>query len=447
MFRFVNSKPIQFLLEISKLPRETGMENQIKDYLISFAKNRNLEFFTDEFNNVIIYKRENLDAPIISLQTNIDMISIKTLKSKIDFKKQGASIIKRADFILGKNTSFGGESACGIAIILDILDSKLPVNIEAIFTSQKYNNMLGARALDLKKITSNNMICLCGGEKDSLYNESCYSIQGQIKFNNEKIFLLNSILRKTFTLSIEGLGSISQNNYIKVICDLLSKFSNLFINKYYFGRDREYIFKNQVTFTTEIDELELKRIIKFFYIQNKKIYPKIKIKCIRQINNSLVLENSNFLSFLSNFKHGNLKSDEFLYQEITNIDSDSGIISFRLVGKNIKSTQRQYELLEELCRNNNMTCIHLYDCESFKTKENSSLLSGFTKSYIGFGNVQIKPLLSDNEGGVFQDRNKNLDVICLPIFMLENREITEKVSYSSMINTSMWLKKYFREEL
>lgn len=447
MFRFVNSKTMQFLLEISKLPRETGMENQVKDYLVSFAKNRNLEFFTDEFNNVIIYKRTKLESPVVALQTNIDMTCIKTIKSKIDFKKQGVDIIRRADFIFGKNTSFGGESAASIAIILDILDSQLPVNIEAIFTSQKYNNMLGARAIDFKKITASNMICLCGGEKDSLYNESCYSIQGQIKFNNEKIFLLNSILRKTFNLSIEGLGSISQNNYIKLICDLLSKFSNLFINKYYFGRDKEYVFKNQVTFTTEINELELKKIIKYFYIQNKKIYPNIRIKCIRQVNNSLVLENSNFLSFLSNFKQGCLKSDEFLYQEITNIDSDSGLLSFKLVGKNAKSTQRQYELLEELCRNNDMTCTQFYNCESFKSKEDSSLLSNLTKSYIGFGNVQIKPLLNDNEGGIFQDRIKNLDVVCLPIFMIDNKEVNEKLNYSSMVNVSMWLKKFFREDL
>ena len=44
--------------EISKIPRGSGNEKEISDYLVGFAKERNLEVIQDEALNVII-KRSN----------------------------------------------------------------------------------------------------------------------------------------------------------------------------------------------------------------------------------------------------------------------------------------------------------------------------------------------------------------------------------------------------
>ena len=50
------SKTIDFFCEISRIPRESGNESKIAEYLCNFAKERNLEYVKDEYNNVIIKK-------------------------------------------------------------------------------------------------------------------------------------------------------------------------------------------------------------------------------------------------------------------------------------------------------------------------------------------------------------------------------------------------------
>ncbi len=46
--------------EISKIPRGSGNEKEISDFLVDFAKERNLEVIQDEALNVIIKKKQLL---------------------------------------------------------------------------------------------------------------------------------------------------------------------------------------------------------------------------------------------------------------------------------------------------------------------------------------------------------------------------------------------------
>ena len=48
---------INFFKEIAKIPRESGNEEKIANYLCEFAKKRNLEYFKDSYNNVLIKKK------------------------------------------------------------------------------------------------------------------------------------------------------------------------------------------------------------------------------------------------------------------------------------------------------------------------------------------------------------------------------------------------------
>lgn len=49
-------KIISYFKEISKIPRSSGDEKAVSDYLTAFAKERNLEVIQDENYNVIIKK-------------------------------------------------------------------------------------------------------------------------------------------------------------------------------------------------------------------------------------------------------------------------------------------------------------------------------------------------------------------------------------------------------
>ena len=73
----MNELIYKYFKEISKIPRETYHIEAISNYLVEFAKERNLEVYQDDSFNVIIKKEassgyENHE-PII-LQGHMDMV-------------------------------------------------------------------------------------------------------------------------------------------------------------------------------------------------------------------------------------------------------------------------------------------------------------------------------------------------------------------------------------
>ena len=50
---------VNFFKEISAIPRKSGEEKAIREYLENFAKERNLEYETDRYENIVIRKRVN----------------------------------------------------------------------------------------------------------------------------------------------------------------------------------------------------------------------------------------------------------------------------------------------------------------------------------------------------------------------------------------------------
>ena len=66
--------------ELSRIPRESGNEKGVSDFLVQFAKDRKLEVIQDEALNVIIRKKASKgyeDRPTVALQGHMDMVCVK----------------------------------------------------------------------------------------------------------------------------------------------------------------------------------------------------------------------------------------------------------------------------------------------------------------------------------------------------------------------------------
>ncbi|MBR1984954.1 MAG: aminoacyl-histidine dipeptidase, partial [Clostridia bacterium] len=133
----VDNSIFKYFKEISNIPRNSGNEKGMQDYLVNFAEQRNLPFYKDKFNNVIIYKNTDKTKKPIILQAHTDMVCVKSAKSKIDFDKDPIVLKQKGNLLQAKETSLGADDGIGVAIILDILDSELPINVEAVFTSSE----------------------------------------------------------------------------------------------------------------------------------------------------------------------------------------------------------------------------------------------------------------------------------------------------------------------
>lgn len=76
--------------EISKIPRGSGNEKEISDYLVRFAKERNLEVIQDQALNVIIKKDATAgyeSVPAIIIQGHMDMVCEKIKQQYMILKK------------------------------------------------------------------------------------------------------------------------------------------------------------------------------------------------------------------------------------------------------------------------------------------------------------------------------------------------------------------------
>ena len=74
--------PLYIFEEISGIPRESGNETEIRNFLIQRAQDKGFEAIYDEANNVIIKKPGSKgyeDYPPIILQAHMDMVCEKLI--------------------------------------------------------------------------------------------------------------------------------------------------------------------------------------------------------------------------------------------------------------------------------------------------------------------------------------------------------------------------------
>ena len=115
-----------FFEEISRIPRPSYKEEKISNYLVNFAKERNLEVYQDDLKNVIIIKEATKgyeDVEPIILQGHMDMVCEKEPDCTIDFENDPLTLEIEGDYITAKGTTLGGDDGIAVAYALAILDS------------------------------------------------------------------------------------------------------------------------------------------------------------------------------------------------------------------------------------------------------------------------------------------------------------------------------------
>lgn len=164
----------RFFEEICAIPHGSGNTTAIRDYCVDFAKSRNLEFYTDDTENVVIFKngsvgREN-EMPVI-IQGHTDMVCQKDETSNIDFLADGLELCVDGDFVHAKGTTLGGDDGIAVAMCLALLDSNDYSHppLEIVFTSDEETGMNGAMALDTSILKGKRMLNLDSEAEGTLW--------------------------------------------------------------------------------------------------------------------------------------------------------------------------------------------------------------------------------------------------------------------------------------
>lgn len=138
--------------EINKIPRPSKHEEKMIDYLKKFAEKRNLEHEVDETGNVIIRKpatKGHENAPMVSLQSHMDMVCDKLVDVDINFQTDAIQTYVDGEWLTAKGTTLGADDGIGCAIELAILDSDDIEHgpIECVFTRDEETSLTGAMGM------------------------------------------------------------------------------------------------------------------------------------------------------------------------------------------------------------------------------------------------------------------------------------------------------------
>ena len=163
--------------EISQIPRGSGNEKQISDFLCDFGKNLGLEVIQDEHLNVILRKPATKgyeNSPGVILQGHMDMVCEKNKDTQHDFTKDPIKLRVEEDMIYATGTTLGADNGVAVAMGMAILSSndiEHPA-IELLVTSDEEAGMTGAMGLDGSNLKGKYIINL-DSEEEGFILVSC----------------------------------------------------------------------------------------------------------------------------------------------------------------------------------------------------------------------------------------------------------------------------------
>ncbi|MFZ5969250.1 MAG: aminoacyl-histidine dipeptidase [Bacillota bacterium] len=162
---------------LTRIPRGSGNEKEISDYLVKFAKDLGLEVIQEDCLNVIIKKPGTAGyekAPTVILQGHMDMVCAKAEELAFDFTKEPIPILVDGDMIRTKGTTLGADNGIAVAMTMAIVESKdLPhPPIQALITVAEETGMDGVLNLNPQNISGDILINIDSEEEGTILS-SC----------------------------------------------------------------------------------------------------------------------------------------------------------------------------------------------------------------------------------------------------------------------------------
>ena len=170
-------KVMHYFEELTKIPRGSGNEKAVSDYLKKFAEDRNLFVVQDDVMNILIKKPgapgyEN-SVPVI-IQGHMDMVDEKNNDTVHDFTKDPLKLRIEGEHLYATGTTLGADNGIAVAYALAILDGEdLPhPPLEVLITVEEETGMLGAASVD-GTLFEGKMLINIDSEEEGTFLVSC----------------------------------------------------------------------------------------------------------------------------------------------------------------------------------------------------------------------------------------------------------------------------------
>ena len=208
-----------YFYEISQIPRGSGNEKAISNYLKKFGENLGLETIQDEALNIIIRKPATKgyeNCPGVILQGHMDMVCEKNKDTNHNFVTDPLKLRIEDDMIYATGTTLGADNGIAVAMGMAVLasnDLEHP-SIEVLITTDEEAGMSGAMALDGSLLKGQYIINLDSEEEGYLLVSCAGGVTALSELNAEYTNIAEN--RQALLVEIKGLlGGHSGMDIIK----------------------------------------------------------------------------------------------------------------------------------------------------------------------------------------------------------------------------------------
>lgn len=194
--------------EITKIPRPSCHEEQIREFLLKFAAENNVEARTDNVGNVVMSKpatpgHEN--APTVILQAHMDMVAEKNGDVEHDFLKDPIDTYVDGDWVKARGTTLGADNGIGMAAAMAVMIDKTLEHgpVEALFTVNEEIGLEGAQNLGKDMIKGTMLLNLDSEDDGEIFVGCAGGIDTTATFTYHRSFTPENF--KYMRVSVSGL--------------------------------------------------------------------------------------------------------------------------------------------------------------------------------------------------------------------------------------------------
>lgn len=168
---------LKFFEDLCQIPRGSGNEKAVSDYLKAFALERGLSVVQDDVLNIIIKKPgtpgyEN--SPTVILQGHMDMVEEKNADTDHVFGQDPLKLRLLGDDLYATGTTLGADNGIAVAYALAILDAQDLAHppLEVLITVEEETGMLGASSVDGRLFAGKRLVNI-DSEEEGAFLVSC----------------------------------------------------------------------------------------------------------------------------------------------------------------------------------------------------------------------------------------------------------------------------------
>jgi dipeptidase D len=330
--------------QITQIPRPSGEEGLIRDYIVSIAKEKSLPYKVDQAGNIVIYLKATPGYethPTVLIQNHLDMVCDQLPEKVINFSADPIDTFVEGEWLKAHETTLGADNGIGVAAALAVIFDESIVHppLELLFTVDEETGLHGALNLDSNLLSAKRMLNLDSEDWGILYVGCAGGFD--VEFKKEFEFVKAHSNHVSYELEIKGLRGghsgieihLQQGNAIKLLCEILNDVSdgNLQVASFRGGRahniiprDARVIVNLNPSDTHKLEKSCEAAVSRWRdYLPNEDQELEIKLVEVEKVDSALSREDSkNLLSILRLFPHGAHKYDPSTSEKLVSLSSN-----------------------------------------------------------------------------------------------------------------------------